>query len=239
MLFRRNALRPDYEPWNDDLLDLGGPDSCDEFEPDEYDPSAKGIHTVVYGDEVDNWGEVINKYQEEKEREVRVKNEKLEDKKGGEVKIKGHESQVKEKSGGGRGRDPMNTPRHTNLHNDGSSSKRSSSRKMNEDDDEHDYMRHLDEDKLRSPNRPMRIIGERIRYSEVELNGTKPEDFRNFVKQLNIFERECNVPWDRTLIHKEVTGFLDLRWARFVREKSHQNLSRDGWLNVFSERFVV
>ena len=35
---------------------------------------------------------------------------------------------------------------------------------------------------------------------------------------------------------KDVTGFLDLRWARFVREKSQ--LGRDGWLNVYSEKFV-
>ena len=73
----------------------------------------------------------------------------------------------------------------------------------------------------------MRIVGERIRYSEVDLIGTTPEDFRKFVKQLNIFERECNVPWERALIHKDVTGFLDLRWKGFVREKNYPNLARE------------
>ena len=48
-----------------------------------------------------------------------------------------------------------------------------------------------------------------------------------FVKKLNIFERECNVPWERKLFHKDVTGFLDLRWIGFVREKNYPNLARE------------
>ena len=76
MLFRKNALRPGYEPWNDDLLDLGGPDSCDESEPVEHDLSTKGGHTVFYGNEVDDGGEIFNRYKEESQRDVKVRNEK-------------------------------------------------------------------------------------------------------------------------------------------------------------------
>ena len=53
--FRRDALQPDYEPWKDKLLDLGGPDSCDEFEAEGCETSTSDVHWVVYGDEVDNW----------------------------------------------------------------------------------------------------------------------------------------------------------------------------------------
>ena len=74
--FRRDALHVDYEPWKDNLLDLGGPDSCDEFEVDEGTKVPNEGHSIVYGDEVDNWGDIINPYQVEKDREVEMKNEK-------------------------------------------------------------------------------------------------------------------------------------------------------------------
>jgi hypothetical protein len=110
-----------------------------------------------------------------------------------------------------REKDPINTPRHSTYREVSSSGKRSSARKYGNDDDEDEYIRGQIEEGNRSPSKPVRIVGERIRYSEVELKGTDPEDFRSFIKQLIIFERECQVAWDRSLIHKDVTGFLDLR----------------------------
>jgi hypothetical protein len=94
-----------------------------------------------------------------------------------------------------------------------------------------------DEGRQRSPGPQVRVLGERIRYSEVELKDTTPEAFRIFVQKLNVFEKECNVGWDRSLIHKDVTGFLDLRWRHFVALQNHPDLKSNSWMNVFPEKF--
>ena len=97
---------------------------------------------------------------------------------------------------------------------------------------------HEEEVGLRSPGKGMGRRGERIRYSEVELKEATPEALRGFIVKWNIFERECDVWWDRSLIHEDVMGFLDLRWKEFVTLQ-HKFPGRivESWLDVFTEKF--
>ena len=135
MQFRRDALQPDYEPWKDKLLDLGAPDSCDEAEIDENDQKAGEIHIVIYGDEVDDGGEIENKHQAQD----RLGNERAEGKKGGSGNNnRGQESRVKVDLGNSRGREPINTPKHTNRKEYPPSGRRTSTRKGLEEEDESD-----------------------------------------------------------------------------------------------------
>jgi hypothetical protein len=39
------------------------------------------------------------------------------------------------------------------------------------------------------------------------------------------------------LIHRDVTGFLDLRWRHFVKVHKFSDLGSNGWMNVFAEKF--
>ncbi len=81
-------------------------------------------------------------------------------------------------------------------------------------------------------------MGERIRFSEVELKEASPQAFRDCITRWNVFERECRVWWDRSLIHSDVTGFLDLRWREFVQGLNrYPNQSTDNWLDVEPEKF--
>ena len=133
------------------------------------------------------------------------------------------------------------TPHHSGRGERGRNDFHSSAKRRTDERESEDYMRNFadEENKIRSPRSVARIGGERIRYSEVELNYTTPEAFRNFIKKLNIFEKEVNVVWDRSLIHKDVTGFLDLRWMHFVKEQKLPDLDRSSWMNVFPEKFEV
>jgi len=84
----------------------------------------------------------------------------------------------------------------------------------------------------------MAVVGERIRYSEVELTDTTPEAFRSFIAKWKVFERECRVWWDRSWIHKGVIGFLDLRWRYFIelryRYPSHNKIE---WMEAEPDLF--
>jgi hypothetical protein len=45
------------------------------------------------------------------------------------------------------------------------------------------------------------------------------------------------VNWDRKLIHRDVTGFLDLRWRHFVKIQDLTDPEGYGWKTVYSEKF--
>ena len=103
-----------------------------------------------------------------------------------------------------------------------------------------DYMRHTPGGYIegRSPVRAT-PSGERIKYSEVELNEATPEAFRAFLHKWRIFEKEYQVAWDRTMIHREVIGFLDLRWREYINEscKFPAQIRVTTWVTVQGDRF--
>jgi hypothetical protein len=215
---------------------LGAPEECDEYEPDELDYRYQGEHIFVYGDEIDESGTIFNRItgvkNVEKERREDFNRHNRESTGRNADKHKEDKAFPKENE-----RQKTNTPHHRSRGERGGNDYHSSTKRRTDERESDDYMRNFadEENMIRSPRSVARIGGERIRYSEVELNDTTPEAFRNFVKKLNIFEKEVNVGWDRSLIHKDVTGLLDLRRMHFVKEQKLPDLDRSSWMNVFPE----
>jgi hypothetical protein len=157
-MFRERALRENYEPWNDTLLDLGEPDECDDYEPDELDYRHKGEHIFVYGDEIDESGTVFNRITGVKN----VEKERREGESAGRNNDKHKDDRVYPKE---NERHKTDTPHQRSRGERGGNDYQSSTKRRTDERESEDYMRNFaDEDsKIRSPRSVGRIGGERIR----------------------------------------------------------------------------
>ena len=90
----------------------------------------------MYGDEVDNWGEVRNKFQMGKEREVKLRNNQWERMTDKDHKSSNNDGRRKVNTGGLRGKEHMNTPRLTGQKDVHAGSRHEMSRSREDDDDE-------------------------------------------------------------------------------------------------------
>ena len=302
MQFRKYAVRIEYDPWKDTLLDLGAPDEIDDDESYARFHESGGVefanlfkvntmgkggregrgeeffgltngrvdnergggnraNTEGRGDNErgkgswmnDNRGERGGGMNDNGGWESRLMNEE-----GDEMmdeRMRGRGSGMNDNKGGsdermrggGRGSERNDNKggsdermREGGSENDNRGSMNSGVKYGARDDQESDYMRHTPKEfnEVRSPMRTT-PLGERIKYSEVELNDTTPEAFRAFLHKWRIFEKEYQVAWDRTMIHRDVSGFLDLRWREYINEscKFPAQIRGTTWITVQGDRF--